>query len=278
MPRRRCWPRDLPDDRIQCEGQGVSLALRRIWRAPAVQALLLQCAALPLASATLAVLLRLEFPLTLMSAGLVQGVIAAALSYWRKLAPWWLAIQALFPLALFGAIGLHLPSWLFLAGFLILLAIYWSTFRTQVPYYPSGKRAWDAVARLLPQDRPVAMVDIGSGLGGLVLELARRRPDSCFSGIELAPLPWLLSLVRARLAGSSARFVRGDYESLDLGAYDVVFAYLSPAAMSALWRKARAEMRPGTLLLSYEFVIKDAAPDFTITPSGPGPLIYGWHF
>jgi hypothetical protein len=278
MPRQRCWPRDLYDSRIRAEGQGVSLALRRIWRAPAIQALLLQCAALPLAWGTLAVLLRLELPLTLMSAGLVQGAIAASLSRWRKLAPWWLAIQLLFPLALLGAIGLRLPSWLFLAGFLILLLIYWSTFRTQVPYYPSGKRAWDAVAGLLPQDRPVAMVDIGSGLGGLVLELARRRPDSCFSGIEVAPLPWLLSLVRARLAGSRARFMRGDYESLDLGAYDVVFAYLSPAAMSALWRKASAEMRPGALLLSYEFVIEDAAPDFTIAPGGRGPVIYGWHF
>ena len=48
-----------------------------------------------------------------------------------------------------------------------------------------------------PSDRPVRAVDIGSGLGGLVLELARRRPDSVFMGIELAPLPWLLSWLRA---------------------------------------------------------------------------------
>jgi hypothetical protein len=256
----------------------VSLALRRIWRAPAVQALLLQCAALPLAWTTISVLLRFDFALGLADAGLVQGAIAAGLSRWRKLAPWWLAIQLLFPLALLGGVGLRLPPWLFLAGFLILLLVYWSTFRTQVPYYPSGKRAWDAVAGLLPQERPVNVIDIGSGLGGLVLDLARRRPESCFAGIELAPLPWLLSLVRAKLAGSGARFVRGDYEHLDLGAYDVVFAYLSPAAMGALWRKASAEMRPGALLLSYEFVIEDKAPDVTILPTGRGPSIYGWHF
>ncbi len=256
----------------------MSLALRRIWRAPAVQALLLQCAALPLAWTTISVLLRFDFALGLADAGLVQGAIAAGLSRWRKLAPWWLAIQLLFPLALLGGVGLRLPPWLFLAGFLILLLVYWSTFRTQVPYYPSGKRAWNAVAGLLPQDRPLNVIDIGSGLGGLVLDLARRRPESCFAGIELAPLPWLLSLVRAKLAGSGARFVRGDYEHLDLGAYDVVFAYLSPAAMGALWRKASAEMRPGALLLSYEFVIEDKAPDITILPIGRGPSIYGWHF
>jgi SAM-dependent methyltransferase len=163
-----------------------------------------------------------------------------------------------------------LPPWLFLAAFLAMLAIYWSTFRTQVPYFPSGRRAWDAVAGVLPQGRPVYLVDIGSGLGGLVLDLARRRPESTFVGIELAPLPWLVSRLRAPFAG--------DYEGLDFADYDVVFAYLSPAAMEALWRKASAEMRPGTLLLSYEFVIMAKAPDLTILPTGPGPLLYGWHF
>jgi hypothetical protein len=257
----------------------VSLALRRIWRAPAVQALLMQCAALPLAWALVAQLLRADVPLNLAGAGLVQGALAAALSRWRKLASWWLAIQLLFPLALLAGLAMNLPPWLFLAGFVMLLLVYWSTFRTQVPYYPSGKRAWDAVAALLPPDRPLYVIDIGSGLGGLVLDLAGRRPESTFAGIELAPLPWLASRLRAALAGrANARFVRGDYERLDLGAYDAVFAYLSPAAMGALWRKASAEMRPGSLLLSYEFGIADKTPDIVITPTGRGPVLYGWHF
>jgi SAM-dependent methyltransferase len=257
----------------------VSLALRRIWHAPAVQALLIQCAALPLTFVLTTLLLLADMPLGLAGAGLLQGALAAALSWWRKLAPWWLAIELLFPSALLAGVSLHLPPWLFLAGFLILLLIYWSTFRTQVPYYPSGKRAWDAVADLLPQERPVYLIDIGSGLGGLVLALAQRRPESTFAGIELAPLPWLVSRLRARLAGrENARFVRGDYEQLDLGDYDAVFAYLSPAAMGALWRKASAEMRPGSLLLSYEFGMREKAPDLTIAPRGPGPLLYGWRF
>jgi hypothetical protein len=48
------------------------------------------------------------------------------------------------------------------------------------------------------------------------------------------------------------------------------FAYLSPAAMLALWHKARAEMRPGTLLLSYEFHIPGTTPDLVIQPEGAG--------
>jgi SAM-dependent methyltransferase len=271
----------------------VSLALQRIWRSflrspiwgsPAVQALLIQCAALPLCALSATLLPLMHVDITLGAVALLQGGIAAALSWWRKLAPWWLAIQLVFPVALLAGAGLGLPPSLFLAGFVVLLLIYWSTFRTQVPYFPSGKRAWDAVADLLPPDRALSVIDIGSGLGGLVLDLARRRPDSRFAGIELAPLPWLVSRLRAATIGNRGnrgnrvRFVRGDYERLDLGDYDVVFAYLSPAAMDALWRKASAEMRPGALLLSYEFSIGAKPPDLTIMPTGRGPSLYGWHF
>jgi hypothetical protein len=256
----------------------VSLALRRIWAAPAVQALLLQCAAFAPTLLCIYVLARLGVQLSSADAAMIQGLMAMLLTWWRKLAPWWRAIQFLFPIVLYGALALALPSWLFLAGFLFLLTLYWSTFRTQVPYYPSGRRAWQAVAALLPKDRPLYMIDIGSGLGGLAMDLARRRPDSTFAGIELAPLPWLFSSLRARLAGSRARFVRGDYEQLDFGQYDVVFAYLSPAAMSALWRKASREMRQGSMLISYEFLITEKAPDITILPAGPGPSLYVWHF
>ena len=208
----------------------------------------------------------------------LQGAFACLLARWRRMAVWWLAIELVFPLTVVQALALDINPLVFLGAFVFLLLLFWSTFRTQVPYYPSGARVWDEVARLLPQQRPVCAIDIGSGLGGLVLELARRRPESTFVGIELAPLPWLVSRLRAQCSGSSARFVRGDYDDLDFANYDAVFAYLSPADMSALWQKAAREMRPGTMLLSYEFLISEKAPDVSIAPAGRGPALYVWHF
>jgi SAM-dependent methyltransferase len=256
----------------------VSSALSRIWRAPAVQALLLQCGAL-LPTAALGWLLA-QGPdgVSWLALALIQGVLAAAASWWRRLAPWWRPIQLLFPLALLGTLRLALPPSVFLLAFLFLLAWYWSTFRTQVPYYPSNRRVWDAVARLLPPGRPLYVIDIGSGLGGLVLELARRRPESTVVGIELAPLPWLISRLRARLGQSAARFVRGDYERLDFSQYDAVFAYLSPAVMAALWHKAAREMKPGAMLLSYEFDIAERAPDRVVAPDAGAAALYVWQF
>lgn len=250
---------------------------RSFLRIPAIEALLIQCAAFALMIAlVLALSVLTNMQLTVAHAALVQGVAAAALARWRKMASWWLVIQLLFPFALAFALALHLPSWIYLAAFVALLALYWSTFRTQVPFYPSGPATWAAVEALLPQGRPLRCIDIGSGFGGLVMYLAARHPQHSFTGIELAPLPWLASLARAFLARSAARFVRGDYHALNFADYDLVFAYLSPAAMPALWRKARSEMNKGALLLSYEFPIPGIKPSFVRHPSEGGPALYGW--
>lgn len=256
----------------------MSLALVRIWRAPAVQALLLQCVAIVPTLIATYLLARAGVPMNYAGVAVVQGVLAAALTWWRGLARWWRPIQLLFPLALVGAQAFALPSWLFLAVFLFLLLLYWSTFRTQVPYYPSGRRVWDAVHAQLPQGRPVRVIDIGSGLGGFAIDLAARRPDAQVDGIELAPLPWLASRVAATLRASRARFLLGDYEALDFADYDAIFCYLSPAAMSALYRKAAREMRPGSMLLSYEFAIAERPADLSIVLTERGTALFVWHF
>jgi predicted O-methyltransferase YrrM len=53
---------------------------------------------------------------------------------------------------------------------------------------------------------------------------------------------------------------------LDFAQFDVVFAYLSPAAMPELWKKAQREMRPGSLLISYEFPIEGVEPNLIVCP------------
>lgn len=253
-------------------------ALLRMVRPPAVQALLLQCAAfLPTLIATW-LLARAHWAPSYLIVAVLQGVFAALLTRWRGLAMWWLPIQCLFPLALLGADALAIPSWLFLVVFIVMLAVFWSTFRTQVPYWASGQRVWTAVAANLPQGRPVHAIDIGSGLGGLVLDLARHRPESLFTGIELAPLPWLASWVRGKLTTSRVEFLRGDYEQLHFSDYDVVFCYLSPAAMPNLWAKCVAEMKTGSKLMSYEFVIAERQPNLVIPITQSGVSLYIWDF
>jgi len=240
--------------------------------------MLIQIGALPLTLAILYVMASFRFAVDYLALAVVQGLLAALITWKLALARWWRLIQLLFPLAVLTALALQLPSWLFGLGFLLLLGWYWSTFRTQVPYYPSTPAVWDGVRQLMGSAPGLRVIDIGSGLGGLVLYLSRTRPDAELTGIELAPLPFLYSWLRARLTGSRARFLRGDYENLDFSQFDLVFAYLSPAAMPGLWRKAAAEMCPGTMLVSYEFSVEERSPDRILHVSGTEIPLYIWYF
>lgn len=252
--------------------------LRRLARVPILRAAFIQAGAYPMTLAVIYLLATVGLKPGLPDVAVVQGVIAALLTVHYGLAQWWRPIQLLFPLALLGASVLALPPAFYLIVFVVLMGLFWSTYRTQVPLYPSGPAVWAAVAAELPATPGLRLIDIGSGMGGMALHLARARPDAQVTGIELAPLPWLYSRLRAALTGSRARFVRGDYEQLNFGDYDMVFAYLSPAAMSGLWAKAEVEMRPGSLLMSYEFEIHACPPVKTIVTTEHGPALYVWRF
>lgn len=206
----------------------------------------------------------------------VQAAGAYLLARYWGMASWWRLIHLFFPLVVWGMVQLHLPNWVYLVGFLFSLTLFWTTFRTQVPFYPSFAAVWQQVLLWMPARTGLRMIDIGSGLGDMAMHIARERADCQLFGIEVAPLPWLVSHARARWRRSSARFVLGDYHKLDFSEFDVVFAYLSPAAMPALWQKAHAEMRPGSLLISYEFDIPGALPTMQQPIGEAGKYLYGW--
>lgn len=221
------------------------------------------------------VYLQHEFNLPLLVYVLLQAGIAAVFSVWAGMANWWRWIHAGFPLAIWLMALLQLPSEWYLLGFLISLALFWTTFRSQVPFFPSRPVVWRHVGQLLPASK-LRIVDIGSGLGDLSMHLSLLRSDCSIEGIEIAPLPWLISYLRARLRRSAAKFKFGDYHALDFGDYDVVFAYLSPAAMTDLWQKAQLEMRPGSMLISYEFDIPGVATTQRIDTGTGRPSLYVW--
>ena len=235
---------------------------------PAVTALLLQFTAFALA--VLGVRLT-GLQLSPLVFALLCGLLAAAFSHFTGLARWWLPIQLLFAPALVFMLALSIPPDVFLAAFLILLAVYWSTFRTQVPLYLSSNKVWHVLEKLLPDSKNgFRFIDLGSGLGGVLAHLAKVRPDGRYSGVESAPLPFLWSWLRIKLGGYRNCNVRwGSFwdrhpGGRDLSEYDVVFAYLSPVPMEKLWHKVRNEMRPGTVFISSTFAVPGQTPHETI--------------
>ena len=208
---------------------------------------------------------------------LIQGGIAAVFSLaWRQPA-WWPPLHFGFFPAILLTHELDVPAWVYLAAFLLLVLFYWSTFRTRVPLYLSDRKAWRAVEALLPETQAFSFIDLGSGLGGVPFHLESRFPNGRFYGTEIAPAPWLISRVRAWLKRSRVGFMRRDYAALDLADYDVVFAFLSPAAMPGLWQQAQAQMRSGSLFISLSFTVDGRQPDQVVAlAEGARHTLYAW--
>lgn len=224
-------------------------------RPPALVALAAQLAAwLPAVA-----LLALGWPAP--AALAVQGVAAFLLSRQLGQPAWWQAINgAFFPLAWLALrLDIH-PAW-YLAAFAILALTSLGSLKTRVPLYLSSREAVDAVVRRLPPRPGLQVIDLGCGLGGWLAGLGAARSDLRLSGVEMAPLNWLLSRLRL---GGRADIRLGSLWEADLSGYDVVYAYLSPAPMGRLWDKVQREMRPGTLFVSNSFAVPGVTPDETV--------------
>jgi hypothetical protein len=233
---------------------------------PVVLALLLQGAALLLALP----LARLSpVALTPLAFALLVGLLAALFSHLAGQARWWVPIQLLFAPAQILLLAADIAPSLYLAIFLVLVVVYWSVFRTQVPLYLSSAKVWHALELLLPAATPgknFTFMDLGSGIGGVMTHLAKARRDGRYYGVEAAPLPFLWNWLRIRLGGY--RNCRVQWDSLwdcNLSRYDVVYAYLSPVPMERLWQKVHSEMRPGTVFISNTFAVPGQPPQQTYT-------------
>lgn len=191
---------------------------------------------------------------------LAIGGVALLFATLSRQAWWWRLIHACFMPLVWATYQLAIaPGWFLFAAILLLL-VYRGALSGQVPLYLSNRHTVQALAELLAARGPCRFIDLGAGLGSTVVPLADNLPEHRFTGVENAPLTWLagrlLGIGRPNLA-----WRWGDLWQVDLGAYDVVYAFLSPAPMARLWEKVQAEMKPGSLFISNSFPVPGATPE-----------------
>ncbi len=230
-------------------------------RYPILAALLAQLMACLLVAALLIIVVQLSpWRPDALLAGLLQGLLAATVGRYLGLAPWWWWLNLAFVPSVLLVSGAALPSWLFLFGFVILLLFNWNSLGERVPLYLTGAGTRRQLSQLLAErGERFRFVDLGCGPAGSLLALARQFPQAQFVGVETAPLSFAIAWLRA-LPQANCQIRYQSLWHIGLGAFDVVYCFLSPAPMGEVWRKARAEMRAGSWLISNSFSVPGVPP------------------
>ncbi len=215
---------------------------------------------LPAVAAVLVLPAWFSIPINPWQAVCLQALLAALFSRAIRQPVWWVPIHLLFmPAVLLGSTW-QLPAPLYLLLLLLLVLLFWGTVKGDVPLFLSSSAVSDALIQIVQREGAKSFVDIGAGLGTVVVPLAKAGPNMRILALERAPLPWLMAAWRCRkLANVSVG--RTSFWQQDLAQFDLVFAFLSPLVMTEIGEKIRREMRAGCLFVSSSFPIPDSKPE-----------------
>lgn len=192
------------------------------------------------------------------TAVVLQSLVAAVVTKLLGLPVWWIWIGVCFPAAMALALNVGgLPAWPFGVGFVVLYLFFSNTARDRVPLYLTNRATTEALLSLMRQRGAKRFMDLGSGLGGVVRALDGDGRKA--TGVETAPMVWLLSTILSKIQ-RRGRILRQDIWTADIAGEDIVYAFLSTEPMSALFDKAKREMKPGSLLVSNSFAVPGVEP------------------
>lgn len=129
------------------------------------------------------------------------------------------------------------------------------------------------LARVGPSD---FVVDLGSGDGRLVIAAVKEFGARGGFGVDINEGYVAYANAKAAEAGVADRvkFFARDLFVTDVSGATVVTLYLFPGVMARVGDKLRAELAPGTRVVSHDFVFPDWAPERIWTVPSPEKLDY----
>lgn len=128
-------------------------------------------------------------------------------------------------------------------------------------YVPTPPDVVDRMLELAQVTKEDVVLDLGSGDGRIPIAAAKRF--GCRArGVDINPVR--VEEAKANLKGSGVEslvsFVQGDVFEVPIADATVVTLYLFPHVMLKLRDRLKAELKPGTRIVSHEFMMGDWEP------------------
>ncbi len=139
-----------------------------------------------------------------------------------------------------------------------------------VPFVTTPAAAVTAMLRLAGTGPTDTVMDPGAGDGRIVIAAVRNFGAARGIGIDLDPKRVAEAKVAAHRAGVGDRtvFRQGDAFKTDFREVTVLALFMSPRINRELEPRIRAQMKPGSRVVSYRFPIGSWKPEKTVTVGG----------
>ncbi len=131
--------------------------------------------------------------------------------------------------------------------------------QTRVPFVPTAKKDLQDLVKRVEISEIDYVYDLGSGNGKVVFFI-EQATGAKVKGIQRAGWAQTWAKARARVQGSKAEFVSGNFFDHPWAEATIIYAYLYPFLMSQVCEKALDECRPGTKLVIRDFPIASLQP------------------
>jgi len=138
------------------------------------------------------------------------------------------------------------------------------------PYVPTPWVIVEEMLKLADIRGEDVVYDLGSGDGRLVITAAKRF-GARGVGVELQTELVEMARIGAKHEGVADRvkFVQGDLFETDIRSASVVMLYLLPRFVTRLVPRFRAELRPGTRIVSHDYPLAPWPPDKELSMDVP---------
>jgi len=135
-------------------------------------------------------------------------------------------------------------------------ALYVSTTRTRIA----------AFIEAVPMEKGQLLVDLGCGDGRVLRQTSKNYKVKAI-GYEVNLLAYLKAQALS-IGQKQVEVRRKSFWSQNLAGADVIFCYLYPDVMRKLSAKLKAELKPGTLIVSCNFSVPGFKPLRVLRPAG----------
>ncbi len=147
-------------------------------------------------------------------------------------------------------------------AFLLLLILYSSSaLFVWPPSIPTDRKSRRYIVNFIRSaylpDAKIKIVDLGSGYGHLVIDLAKTFKNAEITGVELLWLPYLFSRISAKRF-KKTRIIKDDLYKHDLSDYNAIVFFLRKD--HHVDDKVKNEVKPGAIIVSNNFPLKNYQP------------------